>query len=462
MKTETRDNYEYLLSVLDKAEKGPMVEQSRWDRNIYKSIKQLIEKYQIGWERDIAVPFDDSLADRLFEAGMELAVETGVYCLDTGRQMRWTREELEYALASEPMSQVLGLGEDAVTIGKRRPDDNLDIVVAGGPFGIEVPETLFIPVMLSYAKDPLIDFIDNASLITTYGRSIRAGSPWEAVGCWQEVGLSFEVLRIAGRQGLAIGCAENAPTLIGELASNTHQGFRPTDWHHVSFVSELKTTYSDLTKAIHYAHTNSVSHGFYNPIYGGFVGGVEGMAIACVAGFILMRACYCVPTSNVGPSHSHLSCDTHPDMIPAQALSFQAISRNTNLLIANFVRPVGGPCTPDILYEISALTVASIVSGISFTECVQSATGRFPLHATGLEAHFTAQVAHSSLGLTRKEANPIVKFLISKYAEKQKTIQAGKPFPEAYDVQTIKPTSEWQQIYEQVCQEIELKVALTF
>jgi hypothetical protein len=64
--------------------------------------------------------------------------------------------------------------------------------------------------------------------------------------------------------------------------------------------------------------------------------------------------------------------------------------------------------------------------------------------------------------LTRKEANPIVKFLISKYAEKQKTIQAGKPFPEAYDVQTIKPTSEWQQIYEQVCQEIELKVALTF
>ena len=81
--------YDYMLSVLDKAENGPVVEEKDWDlQYINHNIKELVKKYDIGWEKDVLVPSDDALADRLYAAGRELALEVGVYCLDTKRQMK--------------------------------------------------------------------------------------------------------------------------------------------------------------------------------------------------------------------------------------------------------------------------------------------------------------------------------------------------------------------------------------
>lgn len=455
------DNYNYLLSVLDKAENGPIVKETDFDRQyIYNTITELVKKYDVRWDKGVMVPNDDSLADRVFEAGLELARESGVYCLDTKRRMIWSQAELDGVLARAPLQVTIGQGKDTVDIAKRRPDENSRVAVVGGPYGTQVPEDLFIPIMLSYAQEPLIDFIDNASLVSTYGRPIRAGSPWEAVGCWQEAEMSFEVVRRAGRPGMPIGCAEDSPSAIGELATTTYGAFRPTDWHHASFISELKTSYAELTKAVHYAHTGTFAHNFYNPIYGGFVGGGPGMAVAIVAGMILMRACYGGITLNPGPSHAHLSCDTFPDMIPSQAVAFQGLNRNTNLLTSAFVRPVGGPGTKDILYESAALALASVPSGIALMEGVQSATGRFTAHVSGLEARFTAQVAHAAEELTRQEADPLVARLVEKYKPNQKAMPVGKPFNEVYDLETVQPLPEWQRIYEEVCAEIETELGL--
>jgi methylamine--corrinoid protein Co-methyltransferase len=453
--------YDYMLSVLDKAEDGLYVDSNEFDQlYIFETIKKLIEKYNIEWDKETYVPSDDDLADRVFAAGMELARETGIYCLDSHRRMVWSQEELDWVLGTTPKEVTLGLGDDQVTITKRYPEQNTNVPIASGAMGIPVPEELFVPVMMSIAQERLIDVIDNASLLTTHGRPIRAGSPWEVVACWQEVDLTFKAINNVGRPGVAIGCAENSPSGIGELASHTRGGFRPTDWHHIAMVSELKVPYSELTKAIQYARTGVVSHGFYNPILGGYAGGSAGIAVASVAGLILMRACYGVPTMNTGPSHPTLACDTHPMMLASQALAFQALSRNTNLLVANFVRPVGGPGTKDILYEVAAHAIASVASGISYASGVHSAMGNNSSHVSGLESRFLAQVAKASAGLCRNEANGIVSNLVSKYAKRQKSKPIGKPFDEVYDLDKIKPTTEWQQIYDDVCQEMEGKFDL--
>ncbi len=446
-----KENYDYLLGVLDKAENGPFIEEVDYDRQyIYKRIVELIKKYDVRWEKGTMVPADDALADRVFEAGMELARETGLYCLDTKRRMIWSRAELDGVLARAPRQVVIGQGNDTATITTRRPDEHSRVAVVGGAYGTQVPEELFVPIMLSYAQEPLLDFIDNASLVTTYGRPIRAGSPWEAVGCWQEAEMSFEVVNRAGRPGIAIGCAEDSPSAIGELATTTYGAFRQTDWHHASFVSELKVSYAELIKSVHYAHTGSFAHNFYNPIYGGYVGGGEGMAIAIVAGMVLMKASLGGVTQNPGPSHAHLSCDTSPDMIVSQAVAFQGLNRNTHLLTSAFARPVGGPGTKDILYESAALAIASVPSGIALMEGVQSASGRFTAHVSGLEARFTAQIAHAAEGLTRQEADPLVRKLVEKFKDNQQSMPIGKPFNEVYDVETVRPTPEWQDIYEEV------------
>jgi methylamine--corrinoid protein Co-methyltransferase len=449
-------DYDFMLGVLDKAENGPVVDEADWDRvYVYNRLKELVKKYDVRLDKSTMVPDDDALADRVFEAGMELARETGIFCLDTERRMVFTQDELDQALASAPLEVPIGEGNDLITIVNRRPEEDARVAVNGGPYGTLVREELFVPLMLSYAQEPLIDIIDNASFVSTRGRPIRARSPWEAVACWQEAELSLEVVRRAGRPGMAIGAAENGPSDIGELSSLTYGAFRPTDWHRASFVSELKVSYAELIKSVHFAHTGAFANNFYNPIYGGYVGGAEGMAVAIAAGMVLLKACLNGSTYNPGPSHAHLSCDTFPPMIPSLMVALQGVNRNTNLLTTAFVKPTGGPGTKDILYETAAYTIAGVASGVSLMEGVQSATGRFEEHVSGLEARFMAEVTHASEGLTRKEADPIVRQLVEEYKDRQKSMPAGKKFSEVYDLETIQPTPEWQTTYEGVREEVE-------
>ena len=116
---------EDVLAVLDKAENGPVVEEKDWDRGyINQIIGELVERYDITWDRDNpGVPSDDALADRVFEAGMTLAVQSGLYCVDTRRQMTWTREELERIVADAPVKVTVGEGMDEVTFCRRDTDE---------------------------------------------------------------------------------------------------------------------------------------------------------------------------------------------------------------------------------------------------------------------------------------------------------------------------------------------------
>lgn len=461
MKTPKVDP-QLVASVLEKTEKGPVVDEAVWDRQyINQTVMDLVEEYDVHWDRSFSgVPSDDALADRVYEAGFELARKSGLYCIDTNRQMLWSKEELMSVLENAPQEVTAGEGKDQVTFRKRNVEENARVGVIGGPYGIPVPEDLYLPILKCYVEEPLFDIVDSPSLQTTYGSSIRTGSPWDILAIWQEVELTHEALKQGGRPGLAIGCANSASSALGELSSTSYGGFRRLDWHHNSILSELKVSYEDLNRAVHFVHTGAVSHNFYNTIFGGYVGGGEGMAVAIVAGMILLRASLWGETFNPGPSHAHLSCNTFPAMIPSQAVALQALARNTHLIMSGFTRPVAGPCVRDILYEIAAITMAQVTSGISFTKAVHTATGRFPLHCTPLEARFAAQITRAATGMTRAEADPIVRSLVEKYRDSQKKIDKGKPFTEAYDLDTFKPVPEWQAMYDDVCKEMEQEYGL--
>ncbi len=454
-------NYQRMLETLDKAETGPILEEKDFDKKqIGAAIQEIVKRFDISWPKDIMVPSDDQLADRLFEAGLTLAEESGLFCVDTGRHMTWTRNELLDRLGNIPSRITLGTGDDEVTIKRRLPDENSRIVVSGGAYGVPVPEDLYLPVMLSYAQEPSLDFIEGPMLTTTHGRPPRANSPWESVWCWQEKDLALEAARRAGRPGIAIGTAVGSASELGELSTMTCGGFRTTDKHHLVFTSELKVNYAELTKAVHFMHTGAKVLGYYNPIFGGYGGGVEGMAILMVAGQILLDACFYTSIVNAGPGHAHLSCNSYPAMLSGQALAFQALSRNTNLLFSSFLRPTAGPCVPHIFDEIAAIVIASAPSGISFIEGVHTATGRFESHCSGLEARFMADITHAAEKLTRLDADGVVKKIVEKYEDKHRTIQKGKSFSQCYDLESLKPTPEWQGMYEDACMEMEKEYGL--
>jgi len=446
---------ETLASVLDKSEQGPIVEEKVWDKQyIGAKVKQLITKYDITWDEKTLVPSDDALADRLYQAGLELALESGVYCINTKRQMIWEPEEIQNIFDDAPAELLVGEGADSVSIKHRLPEEAARVTIIGGAYGTLIEEELYAPMVEAYAKEPLLDIIEPPSIPTARGRTIRIQSPWEAIAAKREAELALEAVKRAGRPGVCVGAAATSGSEIIELAATSYGAFRQSDWHHASFVSENKVSYADLTRAVHFAQTGSIAHTFCDPIYGGYLGGKFGVAIGCVAGPLLLRGTFLGDTVNAGPSHAHLSCDTHPDMLAAQALSFQALSRNTHLLHSVHIRPASGPGVKAMLYEVAAMAIMGVTSGVDYIKSVQSATGRNMGHTSPLEARFCAQVAHTVEGMTRDEGNTLVQKLVARYSDGIPTADIGNHFRETYNLDTLEPTPEWLGTYQDVISEL--------
>lgn len=456
MPVEPKVSHEEFLAVLDKAENGPVIEVDEWDNvYIYAKIKELIEKYDLKFPvKDTGVPSDNALADRVFQAAIDLCVDAGVYCTDTQRRMIWTRDEIEDVLAGCKETLKAGVDDGEFVIKKRLPDSAGKVPFGGGPWGVVIPEEYFLRLNKAYVKEPLFDFFTTGALKTVHGRPVRAGSPWDTAGCWHEIRMTRQAIDEAGRPGMAICGPNTSASAIGTISVHSYGGVRPTDWQNASFMSELKVPYEDLMRTSHFIETNSFIHNFYNPIYGGFAGGAEGTAIATVAGFILMKATLFGDSHNTGISHAHYSFNTFPALIVSQAIAMQALSRNTNICIANFTRPAAGPTEIDMMFEIAAYQLATVTSGVWVGQGVQTATGRFEGHCSPLEARFAAEVAHAADGMSREEADPIVLQLIDKFKDEQKLLKKGKPFDECYDLETLEPTAEWQGVYEKARQEM--------
>ena len=445
-----------LVEVLHRAESGPITEEADFERKLVSpAIKRVIEKYKIRFDKSTIVPSDNDLADRLFQAGLQLAVEVGMYCQSTSRRILWTRAELEDGLRYCQREVVMGLGTDAVVVRVRRPEDATVPIVSGGAYGVPIPEHLYVPLSLSYLKEPVIDVIDNASLETVYGHPVKAGSPWEVLAAHREAELALQAANIAGRPGLSVGCVELSPTALGALAGASWGAYRPSDWHHVGTLSEFKTNYDMLCIVTHVARIGAGLEAYYNPIYGGYVGGAEGVAVAIVGGLILLNQVDMGHVYSTRPNHPFYNCDTTPEILWAMSIGVQALTRNTDLLIATLAGPAGGPGTKTMLYENAAHAIATTVSGQAVIEASHSAAGgRTRKHASGLDSKISGEVAHAVRGMSREQANELVKRLLSLYEADLPTNPIGKPFDEVYDVEKVEPTPEWQGMYDEVRHEL--------
>ena len=445
-----------LLDVLDRMESGPIMEEGAFDMALVPdTMAALREKYDIHLPADgPIVPDDDGLADRLFEAGLEMAESIGVFCTDTGRRMTWTRNEILDAISIAPDHLTIGTFPDAHTQLKRWPEDTRRITIKGGPVGTPLPENLFLAIQQSYAQEPLVDLMIDGSLETVYGREGRSHSPWEVLMSWHEMEMVLTAVQRAGRPGLGIGCTEDSVSEIGELSVTAADRLGPHHWHHIAMISEFKTNYALMTKVAHLIKSGSVIHSFYNTIYGGSAGGREGMAIAIVGGCILLQMAYMTTTHSVSPTHPFYGNTTTPDILRALAPAQQALSRNSHLLNDVVITPVGGPGTKTLLYEVAAQSIAAVSSGAAGLIGPRSAAGTQPGHVSGLEARFMAEVAHGARGLSREGANRLVLELVRRYQDQLDKRPIGKRFDEVYDVIRVQPMQEWLEVVEEVKDEL--------
>jgi methylamine---corrinoid protein Co-methyltransferase len=439
------------LDIIDRTYTGPMMDEDEFDlSHVAGGVKRVLQKYAIKFNREGIIHQDDALVDRAFEAGLDLLVECGVYDRSTGRVIKFTRDEIMDAIRAAPSQVTIGEGADVRQYRTRKIEDTAPPQVSGGPIGTPLSESQFVPIMQSYWQEPILDLIVPGTLATTYGRQLRAKSPLEIAASWQEASLGSRAAAQAGRPGLSRMCVEMSISDIGHLSAISRGGFKPTDVHVVPMIGEMKTNHELLNKVAHSIHQNGVILGFYNPILGGLAVPEEGVAVLLIAGWLALHMIYLPDSVESCPTHPFLFNSTGPQILRAISVVAAAFARHTHLLTEFMTSPVSGPGTESLLYECTAMPLVASVCGASRVLGVRSAVGVVENHCSGLEARFNGEVAHAAAGMSREQADRIVKMAVSKYLPELETKPVGLPFEQVYDLDTVQPRQAWIDVYDRV------------
>jgi methylamine--corrinoid protein Co-methyltransferase len=194
-----------VFDIYDRAKTGPKVEEKDWDYKIIpRTAGRLKQKYGIKMDKKTIIPTDRQQIDSLYQAGLEMLVECGVYCVDTRRVIKYTEDEVRLAIQSAPSKCVLGEGKEAVVLACRSYDDRRPPIIQGGPTGAPVSEQYFVQVHESYVREPLVDTIVDGVLQTINGHDPVPNSPWEIAAVKSEAILIRAAATRAGRSGIGL------------------------------------------------------------------------------------------------------------------------------------------------------------------------------------------------------------------------------------------------------------------
>ncbi len=184
--------------------KGPKVDETEWDFKIVpQTAAKMKKEYDIEFTEEI-IPTDKELIDNLFQAGLMMLVEAGIYNIDTNRVIKVTEDEVLEGVKRAPRKLILGEYRDAVEMAQRKGNPSFHPIVQGGPTGAPVSEDVFIPLHQSYAQEAIVDTIVNGVMSTIEGHPAKTGTPWEIKGTIMELRYVREACARAGRPYMAI------------------------------------------------------------------------------------------------------------------------------------------------------------------------------------------------------------------------------------------------------------------
>ena len=442
------------FSVIERSMEGPRCKDKDFDMLIVKKTLELLKKYNIKYDPNNPVPSDDDMADAVFRAGKELYLETGTFCIDTERQIKFEEWEIDEALKAVPGEMVLGGGRDAARMIARRPDDKRRSIICGGPKGCPLSEDLYVKVINSFAQEPMVDVCVAGSLQTIAGKRIKWGTPLEIFATKREATFLREAIKRAGRPDVHLIGTGTGFSAYGEMAASAPDGMRPSDGRMISTIAELKIDYPNgLNKVAHFLEYGCPIQALATPIIGGLGGGPEGTAIVTIAnllqGVMVLQAVYNLYVAFPG---LRFVANSERSAIWTNSIVTQGLSRNTHMLLMPDPSGIAGPCTDMLFYELAAPTLALITSGGNLETAAAAEDKYLDRCATGMEARLCGEVAHAAEKLSRKDANEIVKKILPKYEERQnkRTEPPGKKFPECYNLESLRPSEEYTKIYNDV------------
>ncbi len=446
-----------IWETIDKAETGQYMEEKDFDLKIVaKRCRELVKEHGIRFDPTEIITSDDSVADDVYEAGLKLALDAGIFCIDTKRVLRFSEEELREGRLSAPRQLTIGQGKDARALYARGIEDSRMPIICGGQAGAAIPEEWYMQMSLSYMKEPLIDMINNGGLAVVEGRKVRTRTPLEIQACRRELTMLREAASRAGRGGIHLLAGESSVSVLGDLGIASEKYMRTSDAHMIALLNELKVDYDRIAKVVNFTEYGAHNVTLVDPIIGGYAGGPEGVAVCFIASFLLGRAMYRSEYHIIHPIHFRYMSTSAVECMWNLNIVGQAMARNAPFILMGDVWTSAGAGSEMVFHEIAANTITNVTTGSHPLGC-SATNGKYP-HATGLETRFMAEVALATArsGLKREEANRIVVKLADLYKEKQAKPDVGKPFTELYDVGRVAPKPEWEAVYQKMKKEISI------
>lgn len=393
-------------------------------------------------------------------------VETGVYCLSTGRVIQFTEQELLSTIKAMPKEVIIGEGKDTRVLKQRRIEEREALNHCPGhhaPFTEDVAPM----VIKNMAEIPTADYLEGVNFPVVDGREIF-GLPMEVYAAKREATMMREGVTKAGRPGLAIAyypINTRAPVMIAPM--DREVGLRPCDGVLLSVLPDIKVEQDYVTTAIAWEEyggfkLNGNGHGFVGGFSGGLGGALIEAIVVTLTGWIIYRDIACwgaVQSSTVFASSGEIPVNM--SHVWATSVWSQALHRHTNYIL--FIG-AGGTCGPGCenqLLEVAFRAVTIPINGAN-VHITRQFRARMNASISPLDAEWAYEVATAVMksGLTRESAGA----LVLKINDKLKGRVPEAPYHdirEFYDMVHHKPLPAFEKAYLKVKEEV-AKLGLDF
>ncbi len=429
-----------LIEVFDRADQGLLIS----DTDYYMSrfvpkLAEVILRHGIQWDKKTIVNTDDDLADRVFQAAIDLLAETGVYCADTSRVMDFTRDEILRAVEQSPRQTKFGEGREAKTMYGRSVDDPSRpwIHIGGGIYTTD--ERIYLDTVEGMAAISIVDSLSVPSILHLRGKDARVRSPQELLAAIKTVILAREGIRRSGRSGLpiinGISAAPNAVSMIAAAAPQF--GLRITDGFLIDFLAEMIVNYEALQKVAYFSSISANIGSTSTPLFGGYAGGAEGVAVLATCYLIMGTLIYRGSYHYNAPLHQNLRLSSTKPLLWAIGMSNQANARNMRYPTVNLPYLGGGAGSRMYHYEMAAYMLAVMPAGGNIFSG-HPAKSVEPDSLLPMDHQFHAEIGLAAAKYSRRDAEPLAQIFYRNYEDLLKTPEPGFRYAEVYDLKTKK------------------------
>ncbi len=424
----------FLWEAIERSTTGPIMSEEKFETELFPTVlADLQAKYKIERDPDDPIMIDAGMADAIFQAGMDLLLEVGLYCKDTRRIIKFTQEEILEAISTARHEVTLGHDRQAITLSPRAPGDEQHPYTFFPAGALTKNLDLYKTFAMTAMQEPTCDGVIPIPLLGIGDLKNILDTPTQTVVCQSEARLMNEVAAWAGRPGLFLGIPMSATTphammsTFGPGLYNKNNCTLP-----VQILQDMRINYDRFNLAF-FADQHGIEPWMSSsPTLYAYLTGPEQGAMEIIAHTLGMLA------YSGGALTQAMSISVHgtyegSDISWCNSAAALAAERNLKLPWVTF-GSTGNPASSlsdDAWYGTALACINACISGM---EGLWLAGG-----ATGIEGRWAGEIARAATRLTPVEGVEIIKKIIA--AEREPTPPALS-LDKLYDPKTLRPRQE--------------------